>query len=167
MVTLKVMLIKLHKIKINRINKIMILIIINLIPTIIIINLIIKQIRQIIIIISKIINRIINRTFNIQIVKIQLMLIIIIIIGRSTSLEEHYHILEGIQEYSYISIRLKYKYYHIFKYKALIVHSMNYIYMIIKFLCLKIIIHFHNSFLEPYYFYTILQFNRQCRSRKL
>ena len=77
MVTLKVMLIKLHKIKINRINKIMILIIINLIPTIIIINLIIKQIIQIIIIISKIINRTINRTFNIQIVKIQLMLIII------------------------------------------------------------------------------------------
>ena len=74
---LKVMLVNHHKIKISKINKTMILIIINLIQIIITIDLIIKIIIQIIqiIIISKIINRIINITFNIQIIEIKNLLI--------------------------------------------------------------------------------------------
>ena len=64
---LKVMLVNHHKIKISKINKIMILIIINLTQIIITIDLIIKLIIQIIIIANKIINRIINITFNTQI----------------------------------------------------------------------------------------------------
>jgi len=76
-VIIKVVLIKHHKIKINKINKI-IQIIINLIQTIIIINLIIKQIIQIIlIIINKIINRTINLTINIQILEIKSLLMVV------------------------------------------------------------------------------------------
>ena len=73
-----------HKIKINKINKIMISIIINSTQTIIIINLIIKLIILIILIIiinkiiSKIINKIINITFNI-LIEIKNLLIIIMV----------------------------------------------------------------------------------------